>query len=267
VLPTPEFDGKTRTTSYGDFVTQVDADVGRILAALEKHGLANNTLVIFTSDNGFAPAADVPAHARFHHDPSAGYRGYKSDLFEGGHRIPFIARWPAVIRAGTTSDALVEQLDLFATCADFLGVKIPGTAAEDSVSFLPSLRGDKVLPAPRTALINHSAEGRFALREGHWKLLLWPGSGGWSAPTPKPSVWLKVERTDLATLPRFQLYDLAADPSETKNLSADHPEIVQRLGRRLRSEIETGRSTPGAEQPFAPGADWPQIDWRTVFAP
>ena len=129
LMPTREFDGKTHATSYGDFVTQVDADIGAILAALEKHSLAKNTLVIVTSDNGFAPAADVPAHARVHHDPSGGYRGYKSDLFEGGHRIPFIARWPAVIRAGGTSDALVEQLDLFATCAEILGAKIPDSCA------------------------------------------------------------------------------------------------------------------------------------------
>ncbi|MBC7367911.1 MAG: arylsulfatase [Undibacterium sp.] len=287
ILPTREFEGKTHATAYGDFVTQVDADLGKILAALEKNGFAQNTLVIFTSDNGFAPAADVPAHTGVNHDPSGGYRGYKSDLFEGGHRIPFIARWPAVIRAGTTSDALVGQLDLFATCAELLGAKIPDTAAEDSMSFLPILRSGTGLPSvgssgagvppmnsptpsfppPRTSLVNHSAEGRFAIREGRWKLLLWPGSGGWSAPTPKPGVWLKVERTDLAALPPYQLYDLAADPAETKNLAAARPEIVQSLGRRLRVEIETGRSTPGAGQPFTSGADWPQIDWRAAFAP
>ncbi|MCX6931179.1 MAG: sulfatase-like hydrolase/transferase, partial [Verrucomicrobia bacterium] len=106
ILPSHEFVGKT-ATSYGDFVVHMDADVGRILAALETHGLAKNTLVIFTSDNGFAPAADVPAHARIPHDPSAGYRGFKSDLFEGGHRVPFIAHWPGTIPAGTTTNALV----------------------------------------------------------------------------------------------------------------------------------------------------------------
>jgi len=263
VLPTRDFEGKTKTTSYGDFVTQVDADVGRILAALEKHGLAQNTLVIFTSDNGFAPAADVPGHARFNHDPSNGYRGYKSDLFEGGHRVPFIARWSGTIKAGTTSDALVEQLDLFATAADLVGAQLPDTAAEDSVSLLPLLRGQT--QSTRTAIISHSAEGRFAIQEGPWKLLLWPGSGGWSAPTPKPSQWLKVNRADLSTLPPFQLYNLTADPAESKNLADTHPEIVQRLGQRLRSEIENGRSTPGAHQPFTPAADWSQIDWRKAF--
>ena len=267
ILPTREFEGKTHATSYGNFVTQVDADVGAILAALDRHGLAKNTLVIVTSDNGFAPAADVPAHTRVHHDPSGGYRGYKSDLFEGGHRIPFIARWPGVIRAGATSDALVEQLDLFATCADLLGAPVPAGAAEDSVSLLPLLRGEPSAPPPRTTLVSHSAEGRFSIRDGRWKLLLWPGSGGWSSPTPTPSQWLKTERTDLATLPPFQLYDLTADPAEQTNVAAAHPEIVRRLGRLLRVDIERGRSTPGAPRAVTVGADWPQTAWMKEFAP
>lgn len=265
VLPTRDFEGKTKTTSYGDFVAQVDADVGQLVMTLEKHGLSKNTLVIFTSDNGFAPAADVPGHAKFNHDPSGGYRGFKSDLYEGGHRVPFIAHWPGTIKAGTTSDALVAQLDLFATAADLVGAKLPETAAEDSFSFLPLLRGEK--QSARTAIISHSAEGRFAIQAGPWKLLLWPGSGGWSAPTPKPSVWLKVERTDLATLPSFQLYHLAIDPAEKQNLAAAQPEIVQRLGQMLRADIERGRSTPGAPQPFTATPEWTQLAWSKSFEP
>ena len=267
ILPTKNFEGKTHATSYGDFVTQVDADIGAILAALAQHGFAQNTLVIVTSDNGFAPAADVPAHARVHHDPSGGYRGYKSDLFEGGHRVPFIARWPATIPAGTTSGALIEQLDLFATCAEILGQPFPASVAEDSVSFLSVLRQPNVSPSPRSSLINHSAEGRFAIREGRWKLLVWPGSGGWSSPTPAPSPWLKVPRTDLATLPAFQLYDLETDSAEMQNLAAAHPEIVQRLGRLLRVDIERGRSTTGAPQPFTAPPEWTQLAWRESFPP
>jgi arylsulfatase A-like enzyme len=265
ILPTRDFAGKTHATSYGDFVTQVDADIGRILAALEKHGFARNTLVIVTSDNGFAPAADVPAHARLGHDPSGGYRGYKSDLFEGGHRIPFIVRWPAVVRAGSTRAELVEQLDLFATCAEILDTKFPDTVAEDSVSFLPLLRGEPPSSSSRKSLVAHSAEGRFAIRDDRWKLLLWPGSGGWSSPTPTPSQWLKVERTDLATLPPFQLYDLEADPAEHTNLAASHPEIVARLGAQMRDLLERGRSTPGVAQPVSIGADWPQTAWLSRF--
>jgi len=257
ILPSHEFVGKT-ATSYGDFVVHMDADVGRILAALETHGLAKNTLVIFTSDNGFAPAADVPAHARIPHDPSAGYRGFKSDLFEGGHRVPFIAHWPGTIPAGTTTNALVGQLDLFATCADLVGAALPAGAAEDSVSFLPLLRDAKPTSKSRTSLISHSAEGRFAIQSGQWKLLLWPGSGGWSSPTPAPSVWLKTHATDLATLPAFQLYDLSADPSEKNNLAVAHPEIVRRLGLQLRTIIERD----GAASPL-----WPQLAWFRDFVP
>jgi arylsulfatase A-like enzyme len=266
ILPTREFDGKTGKTSYGDFVTQVDADVGRILAALEASGLAKNTLVIFTSDNGFAPAANVPLHTSVHHDPSGGWRGYKSDLFEGGHRIPFIARWPGVTTAGRTCADPIEQLDLFATCAQVLDAKLPDNVAEDSISYLALLRGEKPATAPRVGYVSHSGEGRFAITEGRWKLLLWPGSGGWSPPTPHPSQWLKTDATDLATLPPFQLYDLRVDPAEKDNLAAAHPEIVQRLGHLMRATLERGRSTPGAPQPVAT-TDWPQIAWRNNFAP
>lgn len=262
VLPTGEFDGKTRTTPYGDFVAQVDADVGRLLAALDRHGFAANTLVIFTADNGFAPPGGFDALQKIGHDPAAGRRGVKADLFEGGHRVPFIARWPAVARGGTVSPALVGLHDLFATCADFLGVTPPPDAAEDSVSFLSVLRGEKT--TARTTLVNHSGEGRFAIREGKWKLLLWPGSGGWSHPTPTPSQWLKVEKADLSKFPPFQLYDLDADPAESTNLAAAHPDVVQRLGRQLRADIERGRSTPGAPQQNAPGP-WPQLAWTASF--
>jgi arylsulfatase A-like enzyme len=263
VLPTGEFAGKTKTTPYGDFVAQVDADIGRLLAALDRHGLAQNTLVIFTADNGFAPPGGLEPLQKIGHDPSAGLRGYKADLFEGGHRVPFLARWPGVAPAGTRSAATIGQLDLFATMAEVLGAKLPDTAAEDSVSFLAALRGAKNITRA-APLVNHSADGEFAIREGKWKLLLCPGSGGWSHPTAAPSVWLKVEKADLSQFPPFQLYDLDADPAETKNLAAAHPEIVQRMGRAARELIERGRSTPGAPQENAPGP-WPQIAWMEKF--
>ncbi|MDP3072009.1 MAG: arylsulfatase [Opitutaceae bacterium] len=262
VLPTGKFDGLTRTTPYGDFVAQVDADIGRLLAALDRHGLASNTLVIFTADNGFAPPGGLEALKKIGHDPSAGFRGYKADVFEGGHRVPFLARWPGVTPAGTRCAETIGQLDLFATCAEILGAKLPADTAEDSVSFLGLLRGQN---APRAAsLVNHSADGEFAIRDGKWKLILHPGSGGWSAPTATPSQWLPVPKADLSKLPPFQLYDLAADPAETKNLAAVHREVVQRLGRAMRELIERGRSTPGAPQANA-GGPWPQTAWMEKF--
>ena len=261
-LPTKEFAGKT-PTPYGDFVLQIDADIGVLLDALDKHGLAKDTLVIFTTDNGYAPAGNIPRLQNFGHDSSAGFRGTKSDVFEGGHRVPFIARWPGVTPAGTRCDDLVGQLDLFASLADLLGVKLPASVAEDSISMLASLRGEKA-PNRRRSLIHHSATGQFAIREGNWKLLLCPGSGGWSPPTTSPSPWTQAKPDDMTGLPPYQLYDLAADFAETKNLMSSQPEIVQRLGRQLRETIERGRSTPGPVQKNA-DAPWPQIAWFKDF--
>jgi arylsulfatase A-like enzyme len=266
VVPTAEFEGKSRSTAYGDFVTQIDADVGRILTALEDSGLSENTLVIFTSDNGFAPPGGLEALREIAHDPSGGFRGFKSDLFEGGHHVPLIVRWPGgIAHPNTSSAALVGQLDLFATCAEILGAGPPGDAAEDSVSFLSVLRGDNAMNTARTSLVHHSSEGQFSIREGRWKLLLWAGSGGWSAPTPTPSRWLKNEAADLSLLPAFQLYDMAVDPAEQTNLAASHPEIVQRLGRLMSSTIKNGRSTPGVPTTVTIGPDWPQTAWLKAF--
>jgi len=264
IVPTAEFIGCTHTTEYGDFVAQVDADVGRLLDVLDSTGLADNTIVVFTADNGFAPAANLPALLALGHDPSAGLRGYKSDLYEGGNRVPFIVRWPGRTPAGRRSDALVCQADLLATCADLFDATLPPDAAEDSVSMLPLLRGES--RGGRESCIAHSAEGRFAIRQGRWKLLLWPGSGGWSPPTPSPSKWLNAPKADLSELPPFQLYDLEADPAETKNLVAEYPKIVESLGRLLRLQIDAGRSTPGVPQPVNL-SDWPQVSWRERFAP
>jgi arylsulfatase A len=263
-LPTAAFQGKTKTL-YGDFIQQIDADVGALLSALERHGLARNTLVIFTTDNGYAPAGDIPKHRDFGHDSSAGFRGTKSDAFEGGHRVPFIARWPGVTPAGARCADLVGQLDLFATCAELFGVKLPDNAAEDSLSLLASLKGEKRPPAGRTSLVHHSAEGEFAIRQGEWKLILCPGSGGWSAPTRSPSPWTQAKPDNLEGLPRFQLYNLADDPAEQRNLIAEQPEVVQRLGKLMTSVIDNGRSNPGAKQPFVE-SPWPQIAWTKEFA-
>jgi arylsulfatase A-like enzyme len=263
-LATPAFAGKTRTP-YGDFVLQVDADVGAILAALEKQGLASNTLVVFTTDNGYAPAGDIPRHRDLGHDSSGGFRGTKSDAFEGGHRVPFLARWPGVTKAGSRSSDLIGHLDVYATMAEVLGVKLPENAAEDSASLLALLRGQRAPASRRDSLVHHSAEGEFAIRQGDWKLILCPGSGGWSSPTRSPSPWTQAKVDDFTGLPPYQLYNLANDPAETTNLAAKHPEIVQRLGRLLRETIARGRATPGAPQPYDMKSPWPQIAWFKDF--
>lgn len=259
ISPTAAFRGKSGTNAYGDFSVEVDAIVGRLLERLEASGQAGNTLVVFTADNGFAPAGNLPELRGFGHDPSAGYRGHKADLYEGGHRVPYLARWPGVLPAGSTSDRLIAHVDLLATFAELVGTKLPDNAGEDSVSHLASLRGPERKSSNRPALVMQSSNGSFAIREGKWKLCFCPGSGGWSYPNP--------EKDDTTGMPRFQLFDLETDPAETKNLMAAQPEVVKHLGGLMRSLIETGRSTPGASQAVVRPESWPQISWMKEFGP
>ena len=240
ILPTPEFAGRSGLNSYADFVIQVDAVVSQVLATIDRAGLAENTLVVFTSDNGCAPSASFPELRSHGHDPSAGFRGTKADIFEGGHRVPFVVRWPGQVAPGSTSDQVICLTDLFATLAAILDVKLPDSAAEDSVSILPALRSEATRPL-REAVVHHSINGSFAIRQDRWKLALCPDSGGWSPPRPE---------SDLAKgLPAVQLFDLKADRAETRNLEADHPELVERLTRLLKKYVDEGRSTPGTPQP------------------
>ena len=239
IVPTAEFQGSSGISPYADFVKQVDADMGRLMTALEAQGLAENTLIVFTSDNGCSPAANIPELQAAGHQPSHIYRGHKADLYEGGHRVPFIARWPAKVKAGTVSGQLIGQIDFMATFAELIGTPLPATAGEDSVSFLPALLGTDTAPI-RDHIISQSINGNFAIRDGAWKLALCPGSGGWSAPRPG--------KDDQSKLPEFQLYDLATDPGETKNLVANHPERVAKMKSALEQHIARGRSTPGADQ-------------------
>ena len=235
IVPTKEFQGTSGISPYADFVKQVDHDVGRLLTSLEKQGLAENTLVIFTADNGCSPAANITELQKASHEPSYIYRGHKADLYEGGHRVPFIVRWPAKVKAGV-SPALVGQIDFLATFADITGASVPSAMAEDSVSFLPVLRGDK--PEVRQGIVSQSINGSFAIRDGQWKLCLSAGSGGWSSPKPG---------AEEAGLPSVQLYDLSKDPGERKNLQAEFPERLAAMKAELEKTIARGRSTPGAD--------------------
>lgn len=238
IVPSPEWRGKSGLGAYGDFVMQTDACVGEVLAALEKNGLAENTLVIFTSDNGCSPQADFEELAKLGHDPSADFRGTKADIWEGGHRVPFLVRWPAKVKPGTKSDALVCLTDLMATTAEITGAKLPENAAEDSVSFLPVLL--QAGKSMRTRIIHHSIHGQFAIREGNWKLAFCPGSGGWSAPGD-------VEARKQG-LPAVQLYDLSTDIGEKINKQAAHPDVVERLTDTMQAIVSAGRSNPGSPQ-------------------
>jgi arylsulfatase A-like enzyme len=239
ILPTEPWRGKSGLNPYGDFVMETDAAVGAVLEALERHGLARDTLVIFTSDNGCSPMADFDELQAKGHHPSHVFRGHKADIFEGGHRVPFLVRWPARVPAGSTSDRLVCLTDLVATCAEIVGVALPETAGEDSVSFLPVLVGSGDRPT-REAVVHHSVNGSFAIRQGRWKLCLCPDSGGWSDPRPGQAP---------AGAPPVQLFDLVEDIGERVNLAEERPDVVALLTGLLEEYVERGRSTPGARQP------------------
>jgi arylsulfatase A-like enzyme len=243
--------GKSGLGLYGDWVMQTDFAAGEVLRAIEQSGARDNTLVMFTSDNGCAPYIGVDYEAENTrqgrvkeleakgHYPSAGFRGYKSDIWEGGHRIPFVARWPGVVKAGSRSDQTICLTDILATCAEATGGHVPEAAGEDSVSFVPALRGGAVKSA-REAIVHHSIGGQFAIRRGKWKLALCAGSGGWTSPTEAQAV--------KQGLPPVQLYDLHADPAETNNLAVKHREEVTRLTRLMEQYVNAGRSRTGPKQ-------------------
>ncbi|MCK5174390.1 MAG: sulfatase-like hydrolase/transferase, partial [Planctomycetes bacterium] len=166
--------------------------------------------------------------------------GAKADVYEGGHRIPFIAKWPGKIKPGSTSNETICLTDLMATAADIANYKLPDNAGEDSVSILPVLLGEKHSKPLREATVHHSMNGSFSIRKGNWKLLLCPGSGGWSKPRPG--------KDSMKGLPPIQLYDLEKDIKETNNLQDKYPEKVKELTALLQSYVDAGRSTPGTKQ-------------------
>jgi arylsulfatase A-like enzyme len=256
IAPAIEWLGKSGLNYYADYVMESDDCVGKVLTALERNGFTTNTIVLFTSDNGCSPAADIPYLKSHGHDPSAGRRGYKADIYDGGHRIPFIVRWPGHVPPTSQNNGFVCLGDFMATCADLLGTNSPENAAEDSISFLPLL-SNPAGPAPRDTLVESSIDGSLGIRQGQWKLAFCPGSGGWSYPRPGK------DNTD--GWPHFQLFDVVADPAEMTNAISQHPEIVQRLGKRMCEYIINGRSTLGRPQKNTPVKSWQQTAWMNEF--
>ena len=240
IVPSKEWQGKSGLGGYGDFVMQTDWAVGQVLAAIDQAGVAGNTLVIMTSDNGCSPAARFPDLEAKGHFPSGDFRGMKGDVFDGGHRVPFFVRWPGQVKPGSRSAQIICLTDFMATCADIVGAKLPDTAGEDSVSILPALLGTDKAPL-RESVVHHSWLGFFAIREGNWKLELCSHSGGFGAPKPNSA--------EAKRLPDTQLYSFSEDVTEAKNLQAEYPEVVARLTQELEQIITNGRSTPGAKQP------------------
>jgi len=233
---------KSGLNTYADFVMETDAVVGQVLEAIGSSGAADRTMVLFTSDNGCAPYIGVADLERQGHYPSGPLRGYKSDVWEGGHRVPFIVRWPGVVEPGSVCDRLVHQADVMATFADVADEPLPDSAAEDSFSLLPLLEG-KDRDVRQTA-VSQSMRGVLAVRRGPWKLIFGRGSGGWT----------KGEDAHPA-----QLYHLEDDLSERKNRCADEAETVTELNELMRRLVDDGRSTPGAVQ----GNDVP-VRWESL---
>ena len=251
ILPVKEFQGKTGLGDYADFVYMVDAMVGRVLAAVKASGEEDNTIVVFTTDNGCSPAADIEGLEKQGHYPSSIYRGHKADLFDGGHRIPCIVRWPAGAKPHHV-DQTISLVDFYATFAAINGYGLKDNEGEDSYNILPAIVSTNEVPAIREATVHHSIDGEFTIRKGDWKLLLSASSGGWSAPKPN-------DKEALAKLPPIQLYNMKTDPSEKQNVQAQHPEIVKELRELMIKYVKEGRSTPGKPQRNEGEYPWKQL--------
>ena len=224
--------GKSKLNLYADFVMETDAIVGQVVEALEKSGAAKNTLVIFTSDNGCAPYIGVTDLEKMGHYPSGPLRGYKADAWEGGHRVPFIVRWPGVVKPDSKCDQLVHQADLLATFAEIFGTKLPKSAGEDSFSLMSLFKGGT---GPiREHAVSASIGGTPSVRMGQWKYIPARGSGGWGKGGDQSQP--------------IQLYDLADDLGESRNLAAKNPKQVGVMKALLEKLIVQGRSTPGPKQ-------------------
>lgn len=233
-LPSENFQGKSGAGTYGDFVAHTDAVVGRVLNTIDSLGLKENTLVIFTSDNGadWKPGDQqrYPAHKA-----NGILRGQKSDIWEGGHRVPFLVRWPKEVKVPRVANQTICLNDLMGTLATLTRQKLPADAGQDSFDFSPILLAKNYTKPIRSSLIHHSIDGMFSLRQGKWKYVAGKGSGGWSN-----------DESTTKDLPA-QLYDMEADPSETRNVIGENPAIAQRLKTLLEEQKMAGYTRKGAK--------------------
>ena len=254
ILPIKEYQGKSGLNPYGDFVLMVDDMVGKVMKALKEAGVEENTIIVFSTDNGCSPQAKFDELQAKGHYPSYIYRGHKADLFDGGHRIPCVVRWPARVKPHVV-DQTVCLTDFFATFAAVADYQLRDSEGEDSYNILPLLLNEKEGEVIREATVHHSINGDFTIRKGEWKLLLSPGSGGWSFPKPG------TDDEVIKTLPSVQLYNMQSDPAEKNNVYAEHPEVVKELKDLMIKYVKEGRSTPGTPQKNAGPEVWKQLSW------
>ena len=236
IVPTDAFDGKSKAGAYGDYVAETDDTCGQLLTALRASGLESNTIVIFSADNGAEKYAYV-RDEKFDHWSSAPFRGLKRNIYEGGHHVPFLIKWPGVTKAGTVTDALISQVDLMATFAALVNFDLPKNAAEDSYNFQPWLKGESKTP-PRSTMVHNTNAKDYAIRSGDW-LLVDAKSGGSS-----PPAWNKKHHQPPDDDLPVELYNLKADISQQHNLAAEHPDKVTQLQALLKKLRDQGHSAP-----------------------
>lgn len=251
ILPSKEYEGKSGIGPYGDFVLMMDDLIGDLIQHLKDTDQWDNTVIVFTSDNGCAPAIDISVLERQGHYPSYIYRGYKTDIYDGGHRVPLIVSWGDNLTPHK-DPSLLSLSDLFATFAQMTGYQIADDEAEDSFSFWENVIGTG--HTAREDIISLSGKGALALREKNSKLIFYAGSGGQSYPNAQ----------ELEGLPQMQLYDMEFDPGETVNLISDrkYARLVKRLTKKMRKYVDSGRSTPGKPQPAGQDNEW---EFTTLF--
>jgi arylsulfatase A len=251
VVPSAAFQGKSKVGEYGDFVMQTDAVVGKVLDSLRAAGVEKNTLVIFTSDNGPEVTGEVKPGVydrlkEFGHASMGPLRGVKRDAWEGGHRVPFLARWLGRIPASTTSDETICHVDLMATLAALLDVQLPADAGVDSVNILPALLSQKRETPLREATVHHSIQGKYALRKGEWVLIFAP-TGDDNGKRGEPD-WFRNDRGYASHTQGSELFNLSMDPTQKTNRYATEPEKVKELTALMERYVTSGRSTPGPKQ-------------------
>jgi len=241
-FPADKFKGKTKSGPHGDFIFEMDWIVGELLETLKELRVDDNTIVMFGSDNGPEVPTVIAMRRDHKHDGARPWRGVKRDQWEGGHRTPFVVRWPGKVKPGSTTDEIISLTDVMATCADVAGATLPTDAAEDSFSFLRVLQGTKLDKPVRPYLLQQTMSLALSIRKGPWKYLDHKGSGGNNYARGGEWGMKQYALREAAPDAPGQLYHLADDPVETKNLYFKHPKIVAELKKQLEATKASGRS-------------------------